>query len=175
MQAGDSRCSATRWRQAARRFSRRLDGWFEPVGPPKVDIDIETWLKELPRGFAVMPGARQAGRSAAMPRSLNFRSRCTGRPGRRWLHGSPARDYSLAVANDFGDSSPATTGGAPPRRSGTCETSARQSAGPILKKSNGIFSWWLSAIIGKSKAAKHLQRSPATPCSVVAEGYSYRD
>jgi tRNA threonylcarbamoyladenosine biosynthesis protein TsaB len=43
---------AQRGQVVAHDFARHSDGWFEPVGPEKL-LDVDAWLKGLPKGIAV--------------------------------------------------------------------------------------------------------------------------
>ncbi len=90
---------AQRGEVVARRFVRRSDGWFQPVGPEKL-IEVQIWLKELPPGSMVTGPVlgKLANQLPSQVRALD--SRCWP-PRASAVARLAARDYSLGRRDDL--------------------------------------------------------------------------
>ena len=90
---------AQRGQLAGRRFARRPDGWFQPLGPERL-VDVDAWLRELPPGIAVTGPAlvKLADRLPMHVRTLD--PRCWP-PRASVVARLAARDYSLGRRDDL--------------------------------------------------------------------------
>jgi tRNA threonylcarbamoyladenosine biosynthesis protein TsaB len=90
---------AQRGQLAERRFARRPDGWFQPLGPQRL-VDVDAWLAELPSGIAVTGPVlvKLADRLPAHIRAIDPQH---WRPRASMVARLAARDYALGRRDDL--------------------------------------------------------------------------
>ena len=90
---------AQRGQVAARRFARKVDGRFEPVGPEML-LDVEAWLEELPPQVAAT-GPMLAKLAERLPSHVRTLDPHCWPPRASWVAQLAARDYAQGRRDDL--------------------------------------------------------------------------
>jgi tRNA threonylcarbamoyladenosine biosynthesis protein TsaB len=90
---------AQRGQVAARRFARRSDGWFEPLGPERL-IDVDAWIEELPQGMAAT-GPALVKLADRLPSGMRVLDAKHWTPRASAVARLAARDYALGRRDDL--------------------------------------------------------------------------